>query len=172
MLLLLLYRPICSHQLKLFWSCLYIKRLQQGTVIGMKQPPPIEGARSALFSNLSKSALDNYVLKRSSRHLWGGFVIPITAPYWRLLSFMRKNDPSRFSPQCYTVQNKLSLCYWKCLKVSKIQYSAPICNFNGVNLATQYKIYNLATQSENMLHSSSIFAGLQDQSLISAYSEL
>ena len=37
----------------------------QGTVIGITQPPPREGAWSALFSNLSKSGLDNYVVKRS-----------------------------------------------------------------------------------------------------------
>ena len=38
-------------------------------VIGITQPPPREGTWSALFSNLSKSALDNYVVKRSERPL-------------------------------------------------------------------------------------------------------
>ena len=38
--------------------------------IGITQPPPRDGAWSALFSNLSKSALvDNYALKRSERPL-------------------------------------------------------------------------------------------------------
>ena len=40
-----------------------------GTVIGITQPPPKDGAQSALFSNLSKSALDNYVVKRFERPL-------------------------------------------------------------------------------------------------------
>ena len=39
----------------------------------------LDGAWSALFSNLSKSALDNYVVKRSE--LGEGCVIPITVPY-------------------------------------------------------------------------------------------
>ena len=34
-------------------------------VIGITQPPPRDGALSASFSNLSKSALDNYVVKCS-----------------------------------------------------------------------------------------------------------
>ena len=38
-------------------------------VVGITQPPPKEGARSALFSNLSKSGLDNYAVKRSERPL-------------------------------------------------------------------------------------------------------
>ena len=33
------------------------------------QPPPKEGAWSALFSNLSKSDLDSYVVKRFKRPL-------------------------------------------------------------------------------------------------------
>ena len=33
-----------------------------GKVIGITQPAPRDGAWSALFSNLSKSALDNYVV--------------------------------------------------------------------------------------------------------------
>ena len=37
--------------------------------IGITQPPPKEGARSAFFSNLSKSGLDNYLVKRSKRNL-------------------------------------------------------------------------------------------------------
>ena len=37
-----------------------------GTVIGITQPPPIDGAWSALFSYLSKFGLDNYVVKRSA----------------------------------------------------------------------------------------------------------
>ena len=41
----------------------------RGTVIGNTQPLPKDGARNALFSNLSKSGLDNYVVKRSKRHL-------------------------------------------------------------------------------------------------------
>ena len=41
----------------------------KGAVIGVTQPPPKEGAWSALFSNLSKSDLDNYVVKRSKRPL-------------------------------------------------------------------------------------------------------
>ena len=32
----------------------------QGTVIGVTQPPPRDGAWSSFFSNLSKSAFDNY----------------------------------------------------------------------------------------------------------------
>ena len=40
-----------------------------GTVIGVTQPPPKDGARNALFSNRSKSGLDKYVAKRSKRHL-------------------------------------------------------------------------------------------------------
>ena len=38
--------------------------------MGITQPPPKEGAWSALFSNLSKSSLDNYVVKRSKRLLF------------------------------------------------------------------------------------------------------
>ena len=38
-------------------------------VIGITQPLPTEDAWSALFSNLSKSDLDNYVVKRSKRPL-------------------------------------------------------------------------------------------------------
>ena len=41
----------------------------KGTVIGITQPPPTEGAWSALFSNLSNFGLDNYVVKRSKRPL-------------------------------------------------------------------------------------------------------
>ena len=37
--------------------------LWEKSVIGITQPPPKEGARVALFVNLSKSALDNYVVK-------------------------------------------------------------------------------------------------------------
>ena len=50
----------------------------RGRVIWITQPPPTEVAWSALFSNLSKSALDNYVEKRSERPLLedGGCVIP------------------------------------------------------------------------------------------------
>ena len=33
-------------------------------VIGITQPPPRDGAWSALFSNMSKPGLDNYVVKR------------------------------------------------------------------------------------------------------------
>ena len=33
------------------------------------QPPPTEGNWSALFSNLSKSGIVNYVVKRSKRPL-------------------------------------------------------------------------------------------------------
>ena len=39
------------------------------SVIGITQPPPKEGAWNALFSNLSKSGLDNYVVKRSESPL-------------------------------------------------------------------------------------------------------
>ena len=39
------------------------------TVIRITQPPQRDGAWSALFSNLSKSALDNYVVKRSEHPL-------------------------------------------------------------------------------------------------------
>ena len=42
---------------------------KEGTVIGITKPPPTEGVWSALFSNLSKSGLDNYVVKRSKRPL-------------------------------------------------------------------------------------------------------
>ena len=38
-------------------------------VIGITQPPAQEGAWSALFSNLSKSGLDIYVVNRSKRPL-------------------------------------------------------------------------------------------------------
>ena len=38
-------------------------------LIGITQPPPKEGAQNAVFSNLSKSGLDNYVVKRSERPL-------------------------------------------------------------------------------------------------------
>ena len=38
-------------------------------VIEIMEPPPKEGARSDLFSNLSKSGLDNYVVKRYERSL-------------------------------------------------------------------------------------------------------
>ena len=38
-------------------------------VIGITHPPSTEGAWSALSSNLSKSDLDNYVVKRSKRPL-------------------------------------------------------------------------------------------------------
>ena len=41
----------------------------KGTVIVITQPPPREGAQSAIFSNLSKSGLENYVVKRSKRTL-------------------------------------------------------------------------------------------------------
>ena len=44
--------------------------LSQGTVIRITQLPPKDGAGNALFSNLSKSGLDNYVVKRSKRHLF------------------------------------------------------------------------------------------------------
>ena len=40
-----------------------------GTLIGETQPPPREGARSPLFSNLSKSGLDNYAVRHSERSL-------------------------------------------------------------------------------------------------------
>ena len=43
--------------------------LDQCAVIGITQPPPKEGARSALSSNLSKSGLEYYAVKRSKRHL-------------------------------------------------------------------------------------------------------
>ena len=38
-------------------------------LIGITQPPPKEGAQNAVFSNLSKTGLDNYVVKRSERLL-------------------------------------------------------------------------------------------------------
>ena len=44
-------------------------RTKQGTVVGITQPSLKDGARNALFSNLSKSGLDNYVVKRSKCHL-------------------------------------------------------------------------------------------------------
>ena len=37
--------------------------------IGITQPPSTEGAWSALFSNLSKSGLDNFEAERSMRPL-------------------------------------------------------------------------------------------------------
>ena len=51
-------------------------------IIGITQPPPKDGARNALSSNLSKSGLDNYVVKRSKRHLleevsWSRLPCPI-----------------------------------------------------------------------------------------------
>ena len=45
-------------------------KLDKGTVIGITQPPPKDGARDTLFSNVSKSGLDNYVVKRTKRHLF------------------------------------------------------------------------------------------------------
>ena len=54
-------------------------------IVGITQPPPKDGARDPLFSNLSKFGLDNYIVKRSKRYLFrGGFVIPITVPYTAL----------------------------------------------------------------------------------------
>ena len=52
-------------------------------VIEFTQPPPRDGAWSALFSNLSKSALDNYEVKRSKRPLleevaWSRLLFPIS----------------------------------------------------------------------------------------------
>ena len=44
-------------------------KLDKGTVIGITQPPPKDGARDTLFSNVSKSGLDNYVVKSTKRHL-------------------------------------------------------------------------------------------------------
>ena len=41
----------------------YDLNFQWGTVIGITQPHPKEGAWRTLFSNLSKSGLDNYVVK-------------------------------------------------------------------------------------------------------------
>ena len=50
------------------WQCLN-HILYKGTVIGITQPPPTEGAWRALLSSLSKSDLDNYIVKRSKRPL-------------------------------------------------------------------------------------------------------
>ena len=53
--------------------------------MGITKPPPREDAWSALFSNLSKSELNEYVVKRpKSPHapsFGGGFVIPNTISY-------------------------------------------------------------------------------------------
>ena len=59
----ILDEPCFLPPLKLYLNVL------NGTVIGIMQPPPIDGARNVLLSNLSKSGLDNYVVKRSKRHL-------------------------------------------------------------------------------------------------------
>ena len=53
-----------------------------GMVIGIAQPPPTDGTLSALFSNLSKSALDIYVAKGYNRPLleevsWSRLPCPI-----------------------------------------------------------------------------------------------
>ena len=45
------------------------RHMKRARIIGITQPPPKEGARNALFSNLSKSGLDNYVVERSERPL-------------------------------------------------------------------------------------------------------
>ena len=61
------------------WVTLVYFRRIFGTIghgYRVTQPPPREGVQSALFSNLSKSGLDNYVVKRSKRPL----LIPITGP--------------------------------------------------------------------------------------------
>ena len=63
-----------SSSLNLGESLLSVTRVVNGIpdfkVIGITQPPPPkDGARNALFSNLYKSDLDNYVVKRSKRHL-------------------------------------------------------------------------------------------------------
>ena len=50
----------------------------------MHQRAPTEGAWSALFSNLSKSGLDNRQISSKALQapsVGGGFVIPITVPY-------------------------------------------------------------------------------------------
>ena len=49
---------------------LIIRPNEQGTVIGITQPPPREGVWSALFSNLAKPGLEIYVTKRSKRPLF------------------------------------------------------------------------------------------------------
>ena len=59
---------------------------QLGTVIGITQPPPTEGAWNALFKNLSKYGLDNYyVVKFQAPSVGGGSVIPITLLYSLIL---------------------------------------------------------------------------------------
>ena len=57
------------HHTRGTYCAVLIEVAHKGTVIGITQPPPREVAWSALFSNLSKSALDNYVVKRSERPL-------------------------------------------------------------------------------------------------------
>jgi len=44
-------------------------KLPWGMVIGITQDPLKEGARSAFLNNLSKSGLENYVVKCSQRPL-------------------------------------------------------------------------------------------------------
>ena len=58
-----------------------IFQTQQGTVIGITQPPPTEGAWSALFSNLSKSGLQLCSKALQAPSAGGGCVIPTTVPY-------------------------------------------------------------------------------------------
>ena len=52
---------------------IYNSRLSKATsistVIRITKPPPKQSAQSPLLSNLSKSGLDNYAVKRSERPL-------------------------------------------------------------------------------------------------------
>ena len=60
---------VVSNTQKSLMKDVFARNLLIGTVIGITQPPPRDGAWSALFSNLSKSTLDNYVVNRSDRPL-------------------------------------------------------------------------------------------------------
>ena len=61
--------PILFHRILPDIVIVSHKKSSNGTVIGITQPLPKEGAWSALFSNLSKSGLDSYVVKCSKRPL-------------------------------------------------------------------------------------------------------
>ena len=89
----------CLRRLK---SCIIHATLHKsenikGTKNGITQPPPRDGPWSALFSNLSKSALDNYIVKCSERPLleevtWSRKLCPI---YWSLFWRIRKKSQNK-----------------------------------------------------------------------------
>ena len=65
------------------------------------QPPPKDGARNALFSNLSKSGLENYVVKRFKRHLLRRF----RDPDYRTLFSRLKTEKFQSVFECNGLQN-------------------------------------------------------------------